>query len=70
MTSINKVRDYVLDTARENIESIKNQKRETSAAKQINSSLTSIVAMERNIIMDKVTKIAEKKIELKTIDEA
>ena len=49
--SITESRDYVLKQARENIEMIKANPGYTSQAKQVNASLASIVAMERNAVM-------------------
>jgi hypothetical protein len=44
-------RDYVIQQAKENIELVKKDKSFVSQAKQINTSLANIVAMERNAIM-------------------
>jgi hypothetical protein len=54
-------RDYVLSEARANIEFVKANPTKVEQAHQINAALANIVAMERNIVMDKAVERALKK---------
>ena len=49
--SIHQSRDFVLEQAKLNIEFIKASPSHVGQAKQINTSLANIVAMERNMVM-------------------
>ncbi len=52
--------DYVLAEARANIEFVRLSANNVQQAQQVNSSLANIVAMERNIVMDKAVERAIK----------
>ena len=49
--SIHQSRDFVIDQAKENIKFIKASPANIGQAKQINTALANIVAMERNMVM-------------------
>ena len=51
MSTINQSRDFVLEQAKANIEFIKASPANVGQAKQINTALANIVAMERNMVM-------------------
>lgn len=51
MSDLQASRDYVLEQARLNIERVSTDKSYVEQAKQVNSSLAAIVAMERNSVM-------------------
>lgn len=53
MSSIEKSRDYVLAQAKANIDFVMRSPSNVEQAKQVNSSLAAIVAMERNMVMDR-----------------
>lgn len=51
MSDIQQSRDFVLEQAKLNIERVSTDKTYVEQAKQVNSSLAAIVAMERNSVM-------------------
>jgi hypothetical protein len=53
MSDIEKSRDYVLAQAKANIDFVMKSPGNIEQAKQVNSSLAAIVAMERNVVMDR-----------------
>lgn len=56
MKTIQESREFVIEQARLNIERVKREPGFTNQAKQVNASLASIVAMERNAIMHEALK--------------
>lgn len=54
--SITESRQFVIDTAKANIARVIEDKSYVAQAKQVNASLASLVAMERNAVMLEVTR--------------
>ena len=59
--SIHESRDFVLAQAKANIDFIKASPANVGQAKQINTSLANIVAMERNVVMHNALERARRK---------
>jgi hypothetical protein len=68
--SIQDIREFVLHQAKQNIEFVKQSPGNVAQAKQVNSSLSAIVAMERNIVMHKALERARKNETVPTLPES